>query len=64
MSPEQITKVLSRVFYTTNGTKEEKGTGLGILLCDEFVRKNGGEFRIESILGNGSSFYFSLTLKK
>ncbi|OAQ39598.1 hypothetical protein A5893_08380 [Pedobacter psychrophilus] len=64
MTSEQVTKVLSRVFYTTSGTKEEKGTGLGILLCDEFVRKNGGEFWIESELGNGSSFYFSLPLKK
>ncbi len=64
MTSEQVTKVLSRVFYTTSGTKEEKGTGLGILLCDEFVRKNGGEFWIESKLGNGSSFYFSLPLQK
>ncbi|MBK0382568.1 tetratricopeptide repeat-containing sensor histidine kinase [Pedobacter sp. SD-b] len=64
MSVGQISMVLKHTFYTTEGTKNEKGSGLGVLLCEEFVRKNGGRFWVESEMGLGSSFYFSLPLKK
>ena len=46
-----------------NGTSNEKGTGLGLILCYEFVKKNKGEIWVESIEGSGSSFYVSLPLK-
>ena len=48
--------------YSTTGTANEKGTGLGLLLCKEFVEKNGGTIRVESTLNTGASFIF--TLKK
>jgi two-component system sensor histidine kinase/response regulator len=64
MSTDHVKKVLTNTFYTTAGTQKEKGSGLGILLCEEFVKQNGGEFWIESAKGQGSSFYFSLPLKK
>ena len=44
------------------GTNTEKGSGLGLKLCKEFVESNNGEIWIESEPGKGSSFYFTLPL--
>ncbi len=53
--------------YSTTGTHNEKGTGLGLILCKEFVDKNGGEIWVESTLADkhqnkpgGSVFYFTV----
>lgn len=46
--------------YTTYGTSGEKGTGLGLNLVIDFVWRHGGEFWINSELGAGSTFYFTI----
>ena len=49
---------------TTYGTGGEEGSGLGLQLCQDFARKNGGDAQVESVLGEGSTFSFTIPLKK
>ena len=45
------------------GTEGETSTGLGLLICNDFIEKNGGKLRVESKVGIGSTFYFTLPNK-
>lgn len=55
---DKLFKIDSNV--STSGTMQEKGTGLGLILCKEFIEKNGGKIRAESQIGVGSKFKFTL----
>jgi two-component system sensor histidine kinase/response regulator len=49
---------------TTYGTGGEEGSGLGLQLCQDFARKNGGDCYVESVEGQGSTFSFTVPLLK
>ena len=58
---------LGSIFHkgeTTYGTGGEEGSGLGLQLCQDFARKNGGDCMVESVEGEGSTFSVLIPLKK
>jgi len=63
MSDECKSKIFrSDTLHSTYGTMDEKGSGLGLLLCKEFVEKQGGKIVFTSRLNQGTTFTFSLPL--
>jgi signal transduction histidine kinase/Flp pilus assembly protein TadD len=61
MSEEKLSKLFDYTKnFTSVGTKGEIGTGLGLLLCKEFIEKNGGNIFVTSEPGKGSAFFFTL----
>ncbi|MFK5855721.1 MAG: tetratricopeptide repeat-containing sensor histidine kinase [Bacteroidota bacterium] len=61
MSKKKLNSLFQIEFAnSTLGTKKEKGTGIGLILCKEFVDKQGGDIWAESELGVGSTFYFKI----
>ena len=63
VEPERVETIFHKG-ETTYGTGGEEGSGLGLQLCQDFARKNGGEAKVESTLGEGSTFSFTIPLKK
>jgi signal transduction histidine kinase len=57
-------KVLSNIYYSTGGTQNEKGCGLGLPLSKDFIERNGGQIWFSSQVGKGTSFHFTLPLSE
>lgn len=64
MREEQLENVFTDASGSRLGTSHEKGTGLGLKLCKDFVEKNGGKISVESKEGLGSTFFFTIPLAK
>ncbi len=64
--PEDLIDKLFDIGVKTSrkGTEDEPSSGLGIILCKEFVEKNGGNLWLESTEGEGTTFYFTVPLIK
>lgn len=59
---EKLFQIDSKI--QTSGTKDEKGTGIGLLICKEFVDKHGGNIWVESQVGKGTEFFITFPNRK
>jgi len=64
ISKENIAKLFKKSTFSTNGTCNEKGTGLGLTICKELVQLNKGEIWVKSELNIGSQFFIKLPKKR
>lgn len=63
LSPEDCENVFKRFHQVDNSlSRQQDGTGLGLSICHEFVNFLGGELRVKSVEGKGTTFYFKLNL--
>jgi signal transduction histidine kinase len=63
ISKEDIEKLFRiDIHHSTIGTAKEKGTGLGLILCKEFIEKHGGKIWVESKINEGAEFIFTLPI--
>lgn len=63
--PKDIIKIFDpAVYFTTHGTNREKGSGLGVNMCREFVETNGGHITVDSEVNHGSTFSFTVPAAK
>ena len=62
ISPENQARMFAVANFTTPGTEKEKGTGLGLMLCKDFVEHNQGKIWLDSKVNVGTTFNFSIPL--
>jgi len=64
MNDKEKAGIFESFGVSKEGTDNERGNGIGLKLCKEFVTENGGEIWVESEKSKGSVFYFSLKAGK
>jgi signal transduction histidine kinase len=65
INADMLEKILTPDNYiTTRGVRNEKGSGLGLKICMEFVRQNSGVFNMESVEGEGTTVSFTIPIKR
>ena len=65
ISGEDIQELFTvKADFHSIGRPSHKGVGVGLVLCKELVERNGGRLYVESIVAQGSTFYFTLPEKK
>jgi len=64
ISPENLEKIHKSISFSEKGTQLEKGTGLGLMLVKQFLRQVGGEFAVESKVGEGTRITLMIPLSK
>jgi signal transduction histidine kinase len=63
ITPENASKLFKEdQIFSTYGTQKEKGTGLGLLLCKDFIEANGGKIWYENELDKGTTFHFTMPI--
>jgi signal transduction histidine kinase len=61
IEPENLDRIFGKFFQAADSaTREQGGTGLGLAICKGIVEAHGGRIWVESVVGRGSSFHFTL----
>ncbi|MDP9077643.1 MAG: ATP-binding protein, partial [Bacteroidota bacterium] len=55
-----IPDIFERFKKADNGQYNQSGFGMGLFVCSEIIRRHGGEIGVESVLGKGSCFWFTI----